>query len=158
MSKANDLDPLHFFEEELKDPSVQVQLNAAKDLKVILKALGPQRSAQELIPLLDKYCFPVPGLIQAAADPAAYGDINALMAKEEVLAEIASQLDDEAVPLVGGSMLCAKWILPLLEKLAMVEETVIRENAAAAISKCVGVMNPMDVKQNALGVLMRLAA
>jgi len=139
----------------LKDDNVEVQLDAIRALPTISLALGPQRTAQELFQCLDSYCFPVE--VQAAKSPEAYSNTDSLAAKEEVLCEISQQLGPELVDYCGGSKNASQYMLPLLEKLAMVEETVIRQAAIESLNGVCRKLEINDVRSTAMGILNRLA-
>jgi len=149
------IDPLEVLKDDLKEDNVEVQLDAVKSLDTVALALGVDRTVGELFPTLDKYCFPVE--IQAARSPEAYSNTDALAAKEEVLAAIAEQLKPEFVDYVGGSKNSTKTILPLLEKLAMVEETVIRSCAVNSLNGIVKNLKVEDVRESALPILKNLS-
>jgi len=150
-----DLDPLEVLREDLKDDNVEVQLDAIRALPTISLALGPQRTASELFACLEKYCFPVE--VQAAKSPEAYSNTDSLAAKEEVLCEIAQQISPELIEYCGGSKMAAKHMLPLLEKLSMVEETVIRQAAVESLNAVCKKLSIDDVRSVAMGILNRLA-
>jgi len=149
------IDPLEVLKEDLKDDSVEVQLDAIRALPTVALALGPERTANELYDCLEKYCFPVE--IQYAKSPEAYSNTDALLAKEEVLAAIAQELGPTLIEYTGGSTQTAKKMLPLLEKLAMVEETVIRQAAVQSLNNVMDRLNVNDVKKVGLGILQRLS-
>jgi len=155
MANNLDIDPLEVLREDLKDDSVEVQLEAIGALDTIALALGTERTASELFATLDKYCFPVE--VQAAKSPEAYSNTEALAAKEEVLAAIAEKLGAKFIDYAGGSKIASQHMLPLLEKLAMVEETVIRNSAVVSLNKVFDKLKVEDVKQHGLGILNRLA-
>jgi len=159
MTSLGDLDPLEVLREDLNDDNVEVQLDAIRALPTISLALGPERTAQELFAALDQYCFPVE--VQAAKSPEAYSNTDSLAAKEEVLCEISVQLSPVMMEYAGGSSAAAKYMLPLLEKLAMVEETVIRQAAIASLSAVCRAMKIDDVRAGgnggAMAILTRLA-
>lgn len=141
--------------EDLKDDNVEVQLDAVRALPTIALALGPQRTTSELFECIDKYCFPVE--VQAAKSPEAYSNTDSLAAKEEVLCEIAVMLNDELVDYCGGSKQASSKMLPLLEKLAMVEETVIRQSAIESFNKVYSKLDVEDVRTYGMPILQRLA-
>jgi len=150
-----EIDPLEVLKEDLKDENVEIQLEAVHSLSTIAIALGTQRTANELFVTLDKYCFPVD--IQAAKSPEVYANIESLNAKEEVLVAIAEELTPDFVEYCGGSKLAAKHMLPLLEKLAMAEETVIRQAAVTSFVNVLDKMKTEEIKSAGLPVLTRLA-
>jgi len=150
-----DFDPLEVLKEDLKDENVEIQLDAIHSLSTIAIALGPQRTASELFNTLEQYCFPVE--IQVAKSPEVYTNTESLNAKEEVLAAIAEELTPDFVEYSGGSKQAAKYILPLLEKLSMVEETVIRQAAILSLVNLLDKMKVEDIKLVVLPILTRLA-
>lgn len=127
------MDPLEILREDLEDDSVEVQLEAIRNLSVIALTLGPEKSRTKLIQMLETYCFPVE--VEAVRSAETYSNIKSLGAKEEVLREIAVALNGDMLPYFGGPETCST-ILSLLQKLAMVEETVIREAAVNSILSC----------------------
>jgi len=155
-ASMGDLDPLEVLREDLKDDNIEVQLDAIRALPTISLALGPSRTAAELFACLDKYCFPIE--VQAAKSPEAYSNTDSLAAKEEVLCCIAQQLGHvELVEYCGGSKNASKYMLPLLEKLSMVEETVIRQAAITSLNAIVNKLDIDDVRNVAMAILNKLA-
>jgi len=142
-----DLDPLKMVETDLSNPEVEVQLTAVSHLKIVARALGVANTQAQLIPVLEKYCFP------PDADGMARMEMSS---KEEVTAEIAKTLDDQFFHYVGGSVACGRWMLPLLEQLATMEETIIRNNAVESMCKCINLMEPAHVATYAHPVFLRL--
>ncbi len=132
-------------------------------------------TAGELFVTLEKYCFPVE--VQAAKSPEAYSNTDSLAAKEEVLAaignafpaffesfqtrprktNIAEQLTEEFIDYSGGSKAASNSMLPLLEKLAMVEETVIRQAAVTSMNRVFAKLKVDEVRTHGMGILTRLA-
>lgn len=138
-----EIDPLDVLKEDLGDDQIEVQLDAVRNLRTIVLALGPERASNQLIQFLEQHCFPIE--VQAAKSPETYSNVKALACKEEVMREIALVLDGTLVPHFGGSERVGKDVLPFLEKLAMVEETVIRE---AAVNSIVEMAKVMDNKHH----------
>ncbi|VDP94503.1 unnamed protein product [Echinostoma caproni] len=97
--------PIAILIDELRNDEMQTRLASVKKLTTIALALGPERTRNELIPFLAEIIYD----------------------EDEVLREMAQQLA-EFVPLVGGSEY-VHCLLPPLEGLASVEETVVREKA-----------------------------
>lgn len=142
-----DIDPLKMVETDLSNPEVEVQLTAVSHLKIVARALGVANTQSQLIPVLEKYCFP----------PDSEGIAKVEMAsKEEVTAQIAKTLDDQFFHYIGGSVACGQWMLPLLEQLSTVEETIIRNNAVESMCKCINLMEPAHVATYAHPVFLRL--
>lgn len=98
------------FRDELRNEDVALRLNSVKRLSTIALALGEERTRQELIPFLQEN----------------HDD------EDEVLLVVAEELG-KFVPLVGGPTY-AHFILPPLEALASVDETVVRDKAAESLN------------------------
>jgi len=147
-----DIDPLEVLREDLADDAVEIQLDAVRNLKTIVLALGSERTIEQLIPFLDKQCFP----IDAGKSPESYSNVKALACKEEVLKQVAASLNGELLPHIGGSE-SAISILNLLEKLAMVEETVIREQAVSSMISMAKAMDAKHVEHFLLPIVKHLA-
>lgn len=103
--------------DELKNEDVALRLNSVKRLGTIALALGEERTRTELIPFLSE-----------SNDD-----------EDEVLLAMADELG-AFVPYVGGPSY-AHYLLPPLEGLAIVEETVVRERAVESLNK-VGAVLP----------------
>ena len=101
--------PIAILIDELKNEDVALRLNSVRRLSTIALALGEERTRSELIPFLTE-----------AQDD-----------EDEVLLAMAEELA-RFVPLVGGPKHAAS-LLPPLEALATVEETVVRDAAVASI-------------------------
>jgi HEAT repeat protein len=97
--------------DELKNEDPVRRLNSIQRLSTIALALGEERTRNELVPFLTENCDD----------------------EDEVLLAMAEQLGD-FVPFVGGPQHAAT-LLPPLQALATVEETVVRDRAAEALCK-----------------------
>jgi hypothetical protein len=97
--------------DELKNEDPVRRLNSIQRLSTIALALGEERTRNELVPVLAENCDD----------------------EDEVLLAMAEQLGD-FVPYVGGPAHAAA-LLPPLQALATVEETVVRDRAAEALCK-----------------------
>mmetsp|Transcript_38622 Transcript_38622/g.46750 ORF Transcript_38622/g.46750 Transcript_38622/m.46750 type:complete len:619 (-) Transcript_38622:409-2265(-) len=98
---------------EFERAEIELRLSAYKRLKSIATALGPEDTCSKLIALL-----------------------NSRMVHEEedeVLLELAEQLGDFP-PLLGDPANC-KLLLPMLQQLCRIEETVVRDAAGASLCK-----------------------
>lgn len=71
--------------------------------------------------------------------------------EDEILLALAEELGD-FVPLVGGAQ-HAHFLLPPLESLATVDETVVRERAVASICSVTAQMPPASVQEHLLPLL-----
>jgi len=112
-----------------QNDDVQLQLNSVRRLKTIAHALGEERTRKELIPFL-----------QESKDD-----------EDEVLQAIAEELGD-FVPYVGGPS-HAHCLLPPLEAVSTVEETVVRDAAVAALCKVGAAAAEADVVEHFVPLL-----
>ncbi len=103
--------PLPARSDELKNDEPLRRLNSISRLGTIALALGEERTRAELIPFLSENTDD----------------------EDEVLLAEAEQLGN-FVPFVGGSHY-AHLLLPLLENLSTVEETVVRDKAVESLCK-----------------------
>ncbi|TGZ72642.1 hypothetical protein CRM22_001970 [Opisthorchis felineus] len=125
--------PIAILIDELRNDDMQTRLASVKKLTTISLALGPERTRNELIPFLADIIYD----------------------EDEVLREMAQQLA-EFVPLVGGPeyVYC---LLPPLEGLASVEETVVREKAIETLRALAPSFSPKDLGAHFLPLVKRLA-
>lgn len=105
------------YSDELKNEDVALRLNSVKRLSTIALALGEDRTRKELIPFLSE-----------SNDD-----------EDEVLLAMAEELGS-FVKYVGGPAY-GHYLLPPLEGLAIVEETVVRDKAVESLNK-VGALLP----------------
>eukprot|EP00040_Diaphanoeca_grandis_P038768 m.257291 g.257291 ORF g.257291 m.257291 type:complete len:581 (+) comp35152_c0_seq1:253-1995(+) len=126
--------PIAVLIEELKNEDVQIRLNSIKRLSTIALALGDSRTRSELIPFLNE----------------------ALDDEDEVLLAISAELS-KFVPLVGGSEFAHK-ILPPLEKLAMVEESVVHDKAVEALCTIGAQQSAAHLEEFMLPLIQRLSS
>mmetsp|Transcript_18026 Transcript_18026/g.37128 ORF Transcript_18026/g.37128 Transcript_18026/m.37128 type:complete len:583 (+) Transcript_18026:215-1963(+) len=130
---SDDLYPIAVLIDELKNDDVVIRLNSIRRLGVIAKALGPERTREELIPFL-----------RESTDD-----------EDEALQVLAEQLGD-LVPYIGGADF-AFHLLPPLENLATVEETVVREKAVESLNKIAAQLNPSLLEMHYIPLVTRLA-
>jgi serine/threonine-protein phosphatase 2A regulatory subunit A len=126
---ANDLYPIAVLIDELKNDDVQLQLNSIRRLKTIALALGEERTRKELVPFLEE-----------SKDD-----------EDEVLQAVAEELGD-FVPHVGGPQ-HAHCLLPVLEAVSIVEETVVRDAAVASLCKVCKALSAGSVLEHFLPLL-----
>jgi len=145
-----EVDPLEVLREDLEDDDIKVQLEAVRNLQTIALAMGQELASTKLLQFLDSYCFPVNK----------QNDIRrkdgSLWVKEEVLREVALMLDGSLLQLLGGRT-AGLAMLELQRKLAMVEETVIREAAVAGIISLVQELDGLFADQYVLPRISSLA-
>ncbi|CAH8861100.1 unnamed protein product [Trichobilharzia szidati] len=103
--------PIGVLIEELRGEDLQVRLQSIRKIATIALALGPEKTRSQLIPFLTETIYD----------------------EDEVLLALAEQLGT-LVPYVGGPEY-AHSLLPPLESLAAVEETVVRDKAVEALRK-----------------------
>ena len=115
--------------DELKNDDVSLRLNSVKRLETIARALGEERTRQELVPFLEDN----------------HDD------DDEVLLALAEELG-KFVPLVGGPQ-CAHTLLPVLETLASVDETVVRNKACDSLIEIGKSMSLDGLKQHFIPML-----
>jgi serine/threonine-protein phosphatase 2A regulatory subunit A len=119
--------------DELKNDDIITRLNSIRRLGIIAKALGPERTREELVPFLSE-----------STDD-----------EDEALQALAEELGN-MVPYVGGpdSAFC---LLPPLENLATVEETVVRDKAVESLCKVAAQMSASLLEMHYIPLVTRLA-
>uniref|UniRef100_A0A1I8H5L7 TOG domain-containing protein n=1 Tax=Macrostomum lignano TaxID=282301 RepID=A0A1I8H5L7_9PLAT len=125
--------PIAVLIDELRNEDVQLRLNSVKKLSTIALALGVERTRTELIPFLT----------------------DTIYDEDEVLLTLAEQLGT-FIPLVGGDQF-AHVLLPPLESLATVEETVVRDKAVESLRKLAASHSPADLEAHFVPLVRRLA-
>ncbi|XP_029668414.1 LOW QUALITY PROTEIN: serine/threonine-protein phosphatase 2A 65 kDa regulatory subunit A alpha isoform-like [Formica exsecta] len=126
--------PIAVLIDELKNEDVQLRLNSIKKLSTIALALGIERTRSELIPFLTETIYD----------------------EDEVLLALAEQLGT-FTPLVGGPEY-VHCLLPPLESLATVEETVVRDKAVESLRNIVSQHSPADLEEHFVPLVQRLAS
>ena len=118
--------------DELKNDDVTRRLNSVRRLETIARALGEERTRQELIPFLEEN----------------HDD------DDEFLLVLAEELG-KFVPLVGGADY-AQTLFPILETLASVDETVVRNKASESLVTIAGAMSSQKIKEYFLPLIESL--
>ena len=113
--------------------SQQLRLNSITKLSTIALALGVERTRTELIPFLT----------------------DTIYDEDEVLLALAEQLSNFTA-LVGGSQ-HVHCLLPPLESLATVEETVVRDKAVESLRKICGDHSAEDLERSFVPLVKRLS-
>lgn len=113
--------PIAILIDELKNDDIQLRLNSIRRLSTIARALCEERTRKELIPFLSEN-----------------NDDD-----DEVLLAMADELGG-FIPYVGG-VEYAHVLLPPLETLCTVEETVVRDKAVESLCKIGVQMKERDV-------------
>jgi serine/threonine-protein phosphatase 2A regulatory subunit A len=140
--------------DELKNEDIQLRLNSVRKLHVIAKALGPQRTRDELMPFITGMCLAAHGrwharccyALACVLSPLPCGSSllspGALVCEahfavaaehcvdddDEVLVALAEELSGFAAHVGGANE--AHSILPALEALAAAEETNVRDKVS----------------------------
>lgn len=132
-STDESLYPIAVLIDELRVEDVQVRLRAVEKLRMICKALGPERTRDELLPFISETVYD----------------------EDEVLLALAEQLG-EMVPEVGGAEY-AYTLLESLDRLSQVEETIVRDKAIESINKLIETQNVNQIELHFLPLLKKLA-
>ncbi|KAJ3020024.1 hypothetical protein HKX48_001439 [Thoreauomyces humboldtii] len=137
MSAADETDetlyPIAVLIDELKHEDASLRVNAVRRLSTIALALGPERTREELIPFLE----------------------DSIDDEDEVLLVLAEELGG-FVDHVGGAQF-GHILLPTLETLAAVEETVVRDKAVESIAKIGGLLTQRQIEESYIPMIKRLS-
>ncbi|XP_023063979.2 serine/threonine-protein phosphatase 2A 65 kDa regulatory subunit A beta isoform isoform X2 [Piliocolobus tephrosceles] len=126
--------PIAVLIDELRNEDVQLRLNSIKKLSTIALALGVERTRSELLPFLT----------------------DTIYDEDEVLLALAEQLGN-FTGLVGGPDF-AHCLLPPLENLATVEETVVRDKAVESLRQISQEHTPVALEAYFVPLVKRLAS
>ncbi|XP_042815409.1 serine/threonine-protein phosphatase 2A 65 kDa regulatory subunit A beta isoform isoform X4 [Panthera tigris] len=126
--------PIAVLIDELRNEDVQLRLNSIKKLSTIALALGVERTRTELLPFLT----------------------DTIYDEDEVLLALAEQLGN-FTGLVGGPDF-AHCLLPPLESLATVEETVVRDKAVESLRQISQEHTPNALEAHFVPLVKRLAS
>uniref|UniRef100_A0A0K0D3C6 HEAT repeat protein n=1 Tax=Angiostrongylus cantonensis TaxID=6313 RepID=A0A0K0D3C6_ANGCA len=125
--------PIAVLIDELRNEDVHLRLNSIRRLSTIALALGVERTRNELIQFLT----------------------DTIYDEDEVLLILADQLGN-FTPLVGGPDY-VHCLLPPLENLATVEETVVRDKAVESLRKIADKHSSSALEEYFIPMLKRLA-
>lgn len=125
--------PIAVLIDELRNDDIQLRLNSIKKLSTIALALGTERTRSELIPFLTDTVYD----------------------EDEVLLALAEQLG-QFTPLVGGPEY-VNCLLPPLESLATLEETVVRDKAVDSLRNIAQQHSPKHLEEHFVPLVLRLA-
>mmetsp|Transcript_15601 Transcript_15601/g.13329 ORF Transcript_15601/g.13329 Transcript_15601/m.13329 type:complete len:210 (+) Transcript_15601:60-689(+) len=118
--------------EEMENDEVSIRVNAIHRLKTVVTVMGSDSFKSQLLPYIES-------LIKKEDD--------------EVLFAIAEELGSVS-SLLSGSCLV---LLPALETLASVEETVVRDKAVSSLSSITKLMQDNEILNNYVPLILRLA-
>jgi len=136
---------------DLSDIDISVKLEAMKNVPTVALAIGPERSANELVLTIEDACFPDPS--EGHALQLSDGQLGL---SEEVLMEVALIMDSSMMPLLGGKDNVLP-MLKLLQRLAMVDETVVRGAAVNSILDLAKELGLEYIEKHILSVVLQLA-
>lgn len=125
--------PIAVLVDELKNDDVTLRLNSIERLQAIALALGEERTRLELLPFL----------MENHDDD------------DVILLALAAQLNGGFVKVIGGPRY-AQCMLPILETLAAVDETVVRAKASDSMIEVGSVMDEDDFRSQFLPVMRSL--
>lgn len=128
------LHPIAILVDELRSEDVTLRLNAIHRISAIALALGTERTRDELLPFLH----------------------DSLDDDDEILLALAEELGMNFVEYVGGPNY-GHLILIVLESLAAVEETLVRDKAAESIISVCGSLSDSQIEEFYLPLLKRLS-
>ncbi|KAG7669069.1 hypothetical protein KSW81_004078 [Nannochloris sp. 'desiccata'] len=134
MDPADSLYPIAVLIDELRNEDVALRLNSVRRLSTIALALGEERTRKELLPFLQEN----------------HDD------EDEVLLIVSEELG-KFVPLVGGPS-HAHSLIPPLEALASVDETVVRDTAVASLRTVGESLPKATIEQQFVPMIQRLQA
>ncbi|CRL01713.1 CLUMA_CG014929, isoform A [Clunio marinus] len=126
--------PIAVLIDELKNEDIQLRLNSIKKLSTIALALGEERTRTELVPFLTETIYD----------------------EDEVLLALAEQLGT-FTNLVGGPEY-AMYLIPPLESLSTVEETVVRDKAVESLRSVAAQHSAHDLEVHVIPTLQRLVS
>lgn len=133
MAGTETLYPIAVLIDELKNEDITLRLNSIRRLDTIAGALGEERTREELIPFLTE----------------------SIDDEDEVLQALAEELG-KMIPFVGGAE-HAHHLLPALQQLATVEETVVRDKAVESLCKIARELNQSMLEMHSVPLVTRLA-
>ncbi|VDM44170.1 unnamed protein product [Toxocara canis] len=129
----DNLYPIAVLIDELRNEDVQLRLNSIRKLSTIALALGVERTREELIPFLS----------------------DTIYDEDEVLLALAEQLAN-FTSLVGGPDY-VHCLLPPLENLVTVEESVVRDKAVESLCKLAAKHSSGALEEHFIPMTRRLA-
>ncbi|KAL7467553.1 hypothetical protein ACHAXS_007802 [Conticribra weissflogii] len=115
--------PFDLFVAQLSSDSTEARVDAMKKLAIVGEAMGTEETLQKLIPYLDEV------IAQNEKDD-----------DDEILLLLAGQLGLMVPGLIPGSR--ALPLLPILERLCSIEETVVRDKAVETMNQVVPLLLP----------------
>ena len=138
-----DINALELLKEEMSTEEIHLKVNAIHRLKIVVLCLGQADSVSQLLPYLDcKYLNLKCQLYLALVNQE---DDEVLFAIAEELGKVWELHSDKTV------------YLPLLEKLAKSDETVVREQAARSLISISEALTDAEIQNVFTPLVIRLA-
>jgi serine/threonine-protein phosphatase 2A regulatory subunit A len=122
VDELNQMGPFELFQTQLEHGLTEAKVDAMKRLSVVAFALGLEKTQNDLLPYLTTLSMKQPPL------------------EDEILLIFASQLQLLVPNLLHHSAILP--LLPILERLAAIEETVVRDEAVKAVNHVVPFLGP----------------
>jgi len=129
---TDNLNPFGLLKEEMDNDEVAIRVNAIHRLRTIVTVVGPDFFKTQILPYLE-------GLVRKEDD-------EVLFAIAEELGKISTLLSGNLLPL-----------LPSLETLASVEETVVRDRAVISLTGISELMTDTEIQNSYIPLVLRLA-
>ncbi|MES1911075.1 MAG: hypothetical protein MHM6MM_003565 [Cercozoa sp. M6MM] len=157
-------DVLRFFFAELQSDELQRSVTASERVQLVARVLGPSNVAQQLLPRLQRYCYPHPERDPQSHLAIVENAIDQLLWREEALGNIASSLDASFLDLLPEDRAQRNAALntqvSILCCLACFEETSVRVAAVDALTSLISVDEVCEntLEQFILPRVLRLSA
>lgn len=119
--------------DDFKSDDKKQRINSVQNLRTIAQALGKDRTRNELLPYITEM----------------------MDDDEDVLVELATQLNRDFLEYIGGPLSAPHLFMPL-EKLCEVEEITVREKTIASLKSILAVINIKEMKQQIISLVDRL--
>ena len=137
-------DPLEELKHKFSIPELLPQLEASKQILTVSQSIGPERTRDELLPLIYSYCFPEEFLGPGA--------------KDEVLVSLGKNLNKHFYFSAGGANNWIHHVLPILERLCASEEVAVRTSASESINSSLTQLSPQDVEAHVFPTYKKLSS
>lgn len=135
----------------------QLRLNSIKKLSTIALALGEERTRTELVPFLTETIYDEDEVLLALAEQLGTFTSNKIEFKFCWTPQLIKFLLSRFLDLVGGPDY-AMYLIPPLESLATVEETVVRDKAVESLRNVAAQHSAHDLEVHVIPTLQRLVS
>jgi len=147
------MDPLPRLKGDLQKEDVSTRHKGLKLLTQISRFLGPDRTKNELFPILESHIFSETGDGDDILPDASHFSV---LSSDEDSSIIAKHLDGDFYVAAGGFDHCSRQ-LRVLEKIAAHEETVVRDAALKSLISCLGQMNEAEAEESIYEIFKRFS-